>query len=534
MTSELLLRRSAPESIWSTANVAEAMPGVMTPLSWSVFGPAVELGTRSAFRSVGVLTEAEAGLPHDESRWFLSVFFGRAAARVNFFCEMGDRLPGTSARSIAEQLLSTTPDDVPEAPTKRRYPHIALGFPRTFALAPRAMVRFRDTTAQQWLARIPLIGDLARDGAAAELARSVELFRIAMAHQCTVSLAVVQPVFEQLQKATGEALFPILGGQAGHEESALVADLWACSRGGIDEEAVIARHGYHGPMEGEISSRVWREERAPLRSLLEQYRERGDDADPARTRAALLSRRADALAEVLAGASRVERARVRAVVALADKYLPMRGVGKVAFLQALDLCRASARRLGDCLVRDGALDDPDDVIFLTVPELTGPLPAEARALIKDRRVAHERYLDLDLPAQWVGQPVPVERVARAAADRARLLTGTGVNAGVVTGRARVILDPSDADIDDGEILVARITDPGWAALLFLSAGLVVDIGGTLSHAAVVSRELGIPCVVDTRTGTANLRTGDLIRVDGAAGTVEVLEPAEPAEPTEPA
>ena len=87
-TSGLLNRRSAQDSIWSTANVAEAMPGVMTPLSWSVFGPAVELGTRAAFRSVGVLTEDEAALPADETTWFLGVFAGRAAARVNFFCEM--------------------------------------------------------------------------------------------------------------------------------------------------------------------------------------------------------------------------------------------------------------------------------------------------------------------------------------------------------------------------------------------------------------------------------------------------------------
>lgn len=522
-TSGLLNRRSAPDSIWSTANVAEAMPGVMTPLSWSVFGPAVELGTRAAFRSVGVLTEDEAALPADETTWFLGVFAGRAAARVNFFCEMGDRLPGTSARSIAEQLLSAAPDDIPESPTKRRYAHIAVGFPRTFLSAPGAMGRFRCAAARRWSARVPVIPELSQEGARAELARSDEIFRAAMAHQCTVSLAIVQPVFEQLQKATGDALFPILGGQPGHEESALVADLWACSRGQIDEDTVVARHGYHGPMEGEISTRVWREDRGPLRNLIGQYAERREDADPARTRADLLSRRADALSDLLGDRSHVERARIRAVVALADRYLPMRGVGKVAFLQALDLCRASARRLGECLVREGELDDCEDVFFLTVPELTGSLPTDARALIKERREAHDRYLGLDLPSQWVGQPVPAPRQpCGPAADRPKVVTGTGVNAGTVTGRARVVLDPSDADIEDGEILVARITDPGWAALIFLSAGLVVDIGGTLSHAAVVSRELGIPCVVDTRIGTEALRTGDLIRVDGGTGTVEVL------------
>jgi pyruvate,water dikinase len=93
---------------------------------------------------------------------------------------------------------------------------------------------------------------------------------------------------------------------------------------------------------------------------------------------------------------------------------------------------------------------------------------------------------------------------------------------VVEGRARVIENPSEAEVEDGEILIARHTDPAWASLMFLSAGLVSDIGGLMSHTAVVARELGIPCVVNTRTAVHTLRTGDLIRVDGTAGTVELL------------
>jgi pyruvate,water dikinase len=89
----------------------------------------------------------------------------------------------------------------------------------------------------------------------------------------------------------------------------------------------------------------------------------------------------------------------------------------------------------------------------------------------------------------------------------------------------VVLDPSFADVEPGEILVSATTDPSWASIMFLSSALIVDIGGSLSHAAVVARELGIPCVVNTRRGSTLLHTDDLVRVNGGAGTVEILERA---------
>ena len=88
---------------------------------------------------------------------------------------------------------------------------------------------------------------------------------------------------------------------------------------------------------------------------------------------------------------------------------------------------------------------------------------------------------------------------------------------------RIVTDPSFADVEPGEILVSHTTDPSWASIMFVSAALVVDIGGIISHAAVVARELGIPAVVNTRHGTDLLRDGDRVRVDGSAGTVELLD-----------
>jgi pyruvate,water dikinase len=207
-------------------------------------------------------------------------------------------------------------------------------------------------------------------------------------------------------------------------------------------------------------------------------------------------------------------------------------VGKVAFLQALDVCRATARRYGQHLTAAGVLISPDDVFFLTRDEVTGRLPVDAATVVEARRTRWEHYRTLDLPSAWQGEPEPVpvatpENTPTPAGEPGSplILIGTPGSPGIAEGVIRVVDDPNEVDVDDGDILVARTTDPSWASLMFLSAALVVDIGGALSHAAIVGRELGIPCVMGTGNGTLMLRTGDHVRVDGTTGTVEVLSRA---------
>jgi phosphoenolpyruvate synthase/pyruvate phosphate dikinase len=87
----------------------------------------------------------------------------------------------------------------------------------------------------------------------------------------------------------------------------------------------------------------------------------------------------------------------------------------------------------------------------------------------------------------------------------------------------VIVDvDQDADLEEGDILVCRATDPAWMALLMLAAGLVIETGGATSHGAIVARELGIPCVIGAVNATAVIRDGDRVRVDGSGGTVDIV------------
>ena len=105
------------------------------------------------------------------------------------------------------------------------------------------------------------------------------------------------------------------------------------------------------------------------------------------------------------------------------------------------------------------------------------------------------------------------------------MTGVAASPGVVTGRARVVVDPATTELDEGDILVCETTDPSWVTLFLVAGAVVTDYGGLLSHGPIVARELGIPCVCGTEVGSRRIRDGQLIRVDGGAGTVEIIAPA---------
>jgi phosphoenolpyruvate synthase/pyruvate phosphate dikinase len=97
------------------------------------------------------------------------------------------------------------------------------------------------------------------------------------------------------------------------------------------------------------------------------------------------------------------------------------------------------------------------------------------------------------------------------------------SAGVAEGIGHVVCDLDEADIDEGTVLVCWASDPSWASLFPLAEAVVTDAGCAMSHAAILCRELGLPCVAGTRTGTTVLRDGMRVRVDGASGRVEILE-----------
>lgn len=139
---------------WSRANAGEAMPGVLTPLTWSFWGPAAERASRRAFVAIGALERGKGELPADERQRIIAVFGGRVAAKVSFVGVMGDRLPGTSGAAVAEQVMGTLPDDFESEPTLRRLPVIAARLPVTATSTPRRLCRLQARTKTWWAGHV--------------------------------------------------------------------------------------------------------------------------------------------------------------------------------------------------------------------------------------------------------------------------------------------------------------------------------------------------------------------------------------------
>jgi pyruvate,water dikinase len=518
-----------PNAYWSTTNLGEAIPGVLTPATWSLWGGVGERAARQSFVHVGALSRAEGETPADPRDRLFGMFYGRFACKVDGLAAIGDRLPGTSGAEMAEQILGTLPPDFRSSPTKRRWPIIAARMPTNFVRAPRRIKPLSDDVHAWWLRATLGADDLDLAGARAlwrDAERRFEETLIAHGDCLFGVVQVMHQAVDQLVSSSGAdpaLLGPLLAGQGSHAELEVVEDLWALSREQLTLKEFLARHGYHGPMEGEASARVWREDPEPVLSLVRQYRRKPDDEHPASGGAQRARERLAAQQELLAMLPAHRRPGARLLLRLADRSIPLRGVGKRMFLQALDVARAATRRAGVLLHEQGVLAEPDAAFYLSRSELLdGPLPSQAD--VAARKAERERLQELTLPSSWHGRPEPLEPEAPATgADRNGLVvSGIGASAGAVEAPVRVVLDPMFDDVEDGEVLVAPLTDPSWASIMFCCSALVVDLGGQLSHAAVVAREMGIPCVMGTGDGTRRLQTGDRVRVDGSAGTVTLL------------
>jgi phosphohistidine swiveling domain-containing protein len=521
-----------PGVAWSTVNAGEALPGVVTPLTWSLYGDATESGMRGAFADMGVLREAEVPARERPEDRLWALFHGRAAVNLGTMRTLADRTPGTTANSLEHQMFGQVRPGMTDEPSYGRYPVVALKAPMAVT---RVGARLADATASihPWWADV--VASAPPDDAAAcrALMRDAARRFAEVMRPHTLAALICQGLYEQI-RALAEAAGregtenSLVTGYGSMAETAVVTDVWDASRDHLTVAGLIARHGYHGPAEGELSSRPWRTDDRPVRSLVEAYRPMPEDRDPRRIEADRGRERRDAETALLAALPRARRPVARAVLAQAARLVPLRGVGKASFLQCADVVRFAADVHGARLAESGALAAPADVFLLTLPELLAEdLPADAAERVERRREQRKAHLRTDLPDLWEGMPTPRPVASPDDDPLADAVTGTPVSPGVVEGTVRLVLDPATAEpLSPGEILVCRTTDPSWASTFMLAAALVVDIGGAVSHGAIVARELGIPCVTGTRTGTASLRTGDRVEVDGRRGEVRVLHRAD--------
>ncbi|WP_277554047.1 PEP/pyruvate-binding domain-containing protein [Halobaculum limi] len=293
-------------------------------------------------------------------------------------------------------------------------------------------------------------------------------------------------------------------------------------------EAFIDEFGHRAVGEFDISRPRWRDDPSgPLGIVRGNLR--GEEPGAHRTRLRARKREAQAAIDELdASAGRgllgpIRRPLVRHLLRTYRSHIHLRDEPKHAIAYVFAAWHTALQQAGEHLVDEGVLDDPDDVWFLREDELRS-LVADADAAVPDiaaRKREHERHSRIDAPPLITSEG-EIPQADRPDVDE-HTLVGTGVSGGIVEGVARIVDDPATTTLRSGEILVCPSSDPAWTPLFATAAGLVTEVGGSLTHGALVAREYGLPAVASVTDATTAIRDGQRIRVDGDAGTVELLD-----------
>lgn len=517
---------SPPEICWTRSNMAEVTPGVIVPLGWSFYGPLTDVSSRRGFAQLGALSKSAVGYPDDVAEHLIGVFHGRPVLNITTLRAVMSGFPGVSGDDVERDIAGSARAGVVDRSYGWRVPAVVAKAGVTLFRSGKAATRVLSETTAWWSTRFGPAGIVDGTPPRTALAEAVTHFGDAVVAQSRNRMifqgASSQVVALAEKSGHPELASTLLAGLGGLEEAAVADDLRAVSIGRMDLTAFVSRHGFHGPNAGDITAQSWRENPAPLERLAKRLRDAPDDG-PRRDDGA----RAVAIESVLAALPAWQRPAAKVALRLTPSAARSLERSKVAFVMSLDGARAAARAVGAELVDAGRLDHVDDAFFLFVEELLDTAQRELRTLVAERRANNARHQGLDMAANtWVGDPVMREPVT-SEASTVTGLNGVGASPGTVEGRVRIVLDAgADTDVDIDDIVVCPVTDPSWVSLMMLAGALVIDIGGTASHGAIVARELGVPCVIGTGTGTTDLRDGDLVRVDGAAGVVTVLERAE--------
>jgi rifampicin phosphotransferase len=302
-------------------------------------------------------------------------------------------------------------------------------------------------------------------------------------------------------------------------------------------QAAVSRflevYGVRGVGEVDIGRPRWIEDPTHIFQVLKSYlRFNPADASPE-----VVFQRGAARAEA-AGKELVEALRqtrggwlkarlARWQVSRARALAGLRETPKFAVIRLMSVFRAKLLECGQALVDEGRLARADDLCYLHLDEL-GALAAgqgDWLAVIAGRRQVYARELRRrQLPRLLLSDGTAYyEGMQVTGTADGGMLVGSPVSAGVAEGVAHVILDPRNAQLVPGEILVCPATDPAWTPLFLAAGGLVMEVGGMMTHGSVVAREYGIPAVVGVSQATTRLKTGQHIRVDGSTGQVAILE-----------
>jgi pyruvate,water dikinase len=530
--------------LWTSANLGEAIPSVMTPLTWAL---------------VRIFMENAMATPDLQHPMYGNIG-GRFYMNLSIIQSVGhafgmQRITDEAAREVFGRLPGQV--EIPLLPIGRwellkAVVPVAVRTRRAIAAEARRLPAFlataeqRGTGLRERAASATDAADLAllwRDELRPYLVEASRMLRAAGKQDGNALVLIRRDLRSLLGDTDANALTTGLGSAgAGLASLEPLLGLERVARGVLDKETYVRRFGHRAPDEFEVS--VPRPAEDPA-WLDRQLAGRGaTDVD------ALLARQEQARAQAWERLTRRAPRRVaslRTRLARWSRTARDRESARSEVVRAFWALRAFAVRAGELT---GLADDvfylSDDELVRVLDNSAGPAstgPAQPddvpREAVRRRRATYDQYRALPVypavirgrfdPVRWAADParrsdVYDEHGAQAAASD--LVTGFPGAVGVVEGMARVVASAEEGvALLPGEILVTTVTNVGWTPLFPRAGAVVTDVGAPLSHAAIVARELGIPAVVGCGDATMRLHTGDLVRVDGEHGTVEVLEAA---------
>ncbi len=546
---------------YTRANAGEVMGDPVSPLAWTwAWEGAMVLGMRDGWIRGGTheLSDFDEEFPETFGMFGGYFYLNLSSVRIQ-----GVRNPGVTVEQLDTAFFGEHPDVPPYVPhPDDEKPHLVekIDANTAFVMSATTWPEIEQDKADADELRASR-GDLTQWSDADLVARLRDmrpmLQHLFEQHTISGSSAAVAPgILGVVGEAIGDRTIPmkLLAG-IGDVDSALPNHaLWAMSRriresdaltaafdAGIDDvldrlaadgsddaatllsdwDAFITEFGSRGPNEWDIRADSWETRPALPLAALDRLRHQSDDESPHLRHDAMAEQRRQVIDEVgvkVAGDAELEGMFEAALVA--GNMMAYRERTKSTIVKVIHEGRMVALELGRRHAEAGNLDDPDHIFMLLEGELDGFVadPAAFRQLLATRAADYATLWDLEppfiirdgdppAPEQW---PRKSEADAGPALDAGDELTGISGSPGVVRGIARIVLDPADPTaLDPGDILVAPFTDPSWTPLFMTAGGVVVDVGGQISHAVIVSRELGLPCVVvGDRRDRPHPRRGD--------------------------
>ncbi len=559
--------------VYTRGNAGEVYPEVFYPLSYSLAGPQGEQAMRNAVARSGLMSADELveGDPDGDVSMALGVFGGYAYLNLSLNRVIALRVPGGKLDELDRGLLGNAdvvPPHVAHADdTDRKASAKSLGFifktinakdvlhleadkrevelfvaergdpaDATDASLLETLIGFTDLglhlfeshlfTSMQASTAVTTLGRLCDDALGDPDVAMQLLAGIGDVESAAPAGALFR--LGKLAASTPSVDAAFDGGLEGLEER-LSADPKA--KGFLAAfEGFLAEFGSRGPNEWEIACDTWGTDHSMPLALIDRMRGAAVDHNPAVQQERLAAERTEIVANAREGMGFGRRKLFDRVLRSATMFSQARERSKTTVVRSIQVNRLAALELGR---RIAARSDaaPDDIWFVVGDELEAFIddPAPFAEVIAERRRSRDELAKRVPPFTFVGQIPPPETWPLRADHRAETvvagaeLTGVSGCPGKAVGTARVVLDPSEpGDLGPGDVLIAPLTDPSWTPLFVPVEAVVVDVGAQMSHAVIVSRELGIPCVVSVTDATLRIPDGATIEVDGSAGTVTVL------------